>query len=269
MISHALDSFLRRRGEETSSLSFVNSSSPGLRDKDTDLARLKVLKDGDVLLSHLQATNFSSVTGFVSVDERGDAKGISFEIVNMVDLDHQLGWQVIGYWVNGTGCTSTPPPSMDEGRVVRMSTVTNASSTDDDPVKLREVVWPGNSTQIPRGWVLPQNGIPLSIGVPNKTGYTEFVTTMVDAHGHTVFRGFCMDVFENATKLLPYAVKFKYVSFGNGSKTPNYNELIDRITTKVSLRFCFQVEPILQSFYVYTCIDASAKSRCYVTCVGV
>ena len=106
-------------------------------------------------------------------------------------------------------------------------------------------MWPGNSTKIPRGWVLPENGTPLSIGVPNKTGYTEFVTTMVDAHGNKVFRGFCIDVFENATLLLPYAIKYKYVSFGNGSKTPNYNELIDRIAAKVT---CFSITLIFEIY---------------------
>lgn len=85
---------------------------------------------------------------------------------------------------------------------------------------------------MPRGWVVPKNGRPLTIGVPFKTGYQEFVGISTDSN-KTTYTGYCIDVFEKALSLLPYAVAYDFVTFGNGSNTPNYDALVEQITEKV------------------------------------
>ncbi|KAI5054925.1 hypothetical protein GOP47_0030070 [Adiantum capillus-veneris] len=219
MIAYAIDRFLKQGHE----FKFVAPTLPNnVSGSNSDLAQLKILEDGAVLLGQLHATNFTGITGFVQVDKRGDRKGVSFEIVNRVGT----GLRVVGYWINGTGCT-TVPPSQLEGTVLH-DTTGNTAHVE----KLQDVVWPGGSAQVPRGWVVPKNGRPLIIGVPNKTGYKEFVTARQDARNVTTFHGFCINVFESAISYLPYSVTYTFVSFGNGSITPSYGELINRIDTK-------------------------------------
>jgi ionotropic glutamate receptor len=95
------------------------------------------------------------------------------------------------------------------------------------------VIWPGGGTAVPRGWVVPKNGRPLTIGVPNKVGYQEFVGISTDSNNQTTYTGYCIDVFEKALALLPYAVSYNFVTFGNGSITPNYDDLVEQVAEKV------------------------------------
>lgn len=88
---------------------------------------------------------------------------------------------------------------------------------------------------VPKGWVVPKIGRPLVIGVPNRVGYKEFVESSVDSNNRTAFRGFCIDVFQQALSNLPYAVSYYFTSFGDGNSTPSYDALVDEIAEKVKL----------------------------------
>ena len=46
-------------------------------------------------------------------------------------------------------------------------------------------------------------------------------------------RGFCIDVFTAALNLLPYAVPYTFIPFGDGHDNPNYSELVNLITSDV------------------------------------
>jgi ionotropic glutamate receptor len=99
--------------------------------------------------------------------------------------------------------------------------------------QMQNIIWPGGSVNTPRGWVVPKNGRPLDIGVPNKLGYKEFVSMAVDSSNRTTFHGFCIDVFEKALAYLPYSVTFNFHRFGNGSSTPSYDALVAKVVNKV------------------------------------
>lgn len=101
--------------------------------------------------------------------------------------------------------------------------------------QLQPVIWPGFVTEVPRGWVVPKNGRPLIIGVPNKIGYKEFVTSTLDYENRTSFHGFCVDVFLQALTNLPYPLAYSFSKYGNGSSTPNYDALVNKIVDKVPL----------------------------------
>ncbi|KAL7243288.1 hypothetical protein ACSBR1_015651 [Camellia fascicularis] len=69
------------------------------------------------------------------------------------------------------------------------------------------------TAQKPRGWVFPNNGRQLRIGVPNRVSYREFVAKVTRTD---MFKGYCIDVFTAAVNLLPYAVPYKLIPFGDG-----------------------------------------------------
>ena len=52
--------------------------------------------------------------------------------------------------------------------------------------------------------------------------------------GTDIAEGYCIDIFLAAIKLLPYAVPYKFVLFGDGHKNPSYNELVEKIALGVS-----------------------------------
>jgi ionotropic glutamate receptor len=89
------------------------------------------------------------------------------------------------------------------------------------------VIWPGDTTAKPRGWVFPNNGKPLRIGVPYRTTYKQFVSK--DRSSPDGVSGYCVDVFNAAVALLPYPVPASFVLFGDGVKNPSYNELMQRV----------------------------------------
>ena len=105
------------------------------------------------------------------------------------------------------------------------------SSHSDANKKLYTTIWPGETTIRPRGWVFPNNGDELRIGVPNRVSYRQFVSADPQTGMVT---GFCVDVFVAAINLLPYPVPYKFIPFGTGRENPSYTQLIDRIMTNVS-----------------------------------
>nr|GFC88884.1 glutamate receptor 3.3 isoform X1 [Tanacetum cinerariifolium] len=64
----------------------------------------------------------------------------------------------------------------------------------------------------PRGWVFPNNGKLLKIAVPLRVSYKEFVSQIP---GTNMSKGFCIDVFVAAVNLLPYAVPYQFIPYGN------------------------------------------------------
>jgi ionotropic glutamate receptor/U3 small nucleolar RNA-associated protein 19 len=93
------------------------------------------------------------------------------------------------------------------------------------------VIWPGETINKPRGWVFPNNGNEIKIGVPDRVSYRQFVS--VDSETGMV-RGLCIDVFVAAINLLAYPVPYRFVPFGNNRENPSYLELINKIITDVS-----------------------------------
>jgi len=73
----------------------------------------------------------------------------------------------------------------------------------------------------------------LRIGVPKRVSFREMVS-QVD--GTDMFKGYCIDVFTAAVNLLPYAVPYKLFPFGDGRNNPSATDLVQLITTGVSIR---------------------------------
>ncbi|XP_047167594.1 glutamate receptor 3.3-like [Vigna umbellata] len=203
VLASALDAFFRSGG----TLSFSNDSSLNmLRGGSFELDSMGVFLDGEKLLKRILEVNRSGLTGQMMFGQDGNLVHSSYEVINVIGS----GIRRIGYWSETSGLHTGESP--------------NHSISGDG---LYGVIWPGQTTQTPRGWVFSSNGKPLRIGVPLRISYREFVSR---TEGTEMFGGYCIDVFTAALSLLPYPVPYKYFSFGDGKTNPPNAKLLNKIT---------------------------------------
>nr|KYP65752.1 Glutamate receptor 3.3 [Cajanus cajan] len=138
----------------------------------------------------------------------GNLVNPSYEIINVIGT----GIRRIGYWSEASG----------------LHTGGEAPNHSYSSVGLYGVIWPGQTTQTPRGWVFASNGRHLRIGVPLRISNPEILSRI---EGTTeMFRGYSIDVFTAALNLLPYPVPYKFVPFGDGKTNPLNTKLLNKIT---------------------------------------
>ncbi|XP_057799210.1 glutamate receptor 2.7-like [Salvia miltiorrhiza] len=77
--------------------------------------------------------------------------------------------------------------------------------------KLASIIWPGEASASPRGWVVPTNGKKLRVGVPVKAGFTEFVSVTWNPNNSVRVEGYCIDVFDAVMAALPYGVPYESI----------------------------------------------------------
>ncbi|GJR72870.1 glutamate receptor 3.4-like protein [Tanacetum coccineum] len=209
LLAYALDTFLKS-GEN-----ITFSSDSRLRDANDSSLRLSVLQtfnEGPKLLETLLSTNFTGLSGEFQFDQDKNLIHPGYDVLNI----GENGLRTVGYWSNYSGLSVNPPETF-YGKPL------NSSNSN----RLYSVIWPGETSVKPRGWVFPNNGKPLRIGVPYRYSYKEVVTK--DVHDPKGVRGYSIDVFESAVSLLPYPVPRKYILFGNGDRNPSYSNLVTSV----------------------------------------
>ncbi|KAM0943352.1 putative periplasmic binding protein-like I [Dioscorea sansibarensis] len=159
------------------------------------------------VLKHIQEEKFNGVSGeFHFVD--GQLKLSTLQVVNIVGR----GGRGVGFWKPENGLTSGSSSSNNGG--------------------LNPVIWPGESTEVPKGWEIPVSGKKLRVGVPVKDGFFEFLKVERNpvSNASTV-TGFCIDVFDTVMRSLPYAVSYEYIPFedSKGDSAGSYNELVYQV----------------------------------------
>ncbi|KAK6160846.1 hypothetical protein DH2020_004227 [Rehmannia glutinosa] len=211
LLAHAIDSFINQGGV----ISFSNDSRlHSVQGSNLNLDAMVIFDGGPLLLNNILQSDFVGLTGPVKFSPDRSLVFPAYEIINIIGT----GLHRVGYWSNYSGLSIVAPERL-------YSRPANRSSTNQ---QLNSVVWPGESVRTPRGWVFPNNGKLLRIGVPRRVGYREFVSQVP---GTNTSKGFCIDVFMAAVNLLPYAVPYQFIPYGNGRENPNYNELVRLITT--------------------------------------
>ncbi|XP_039130206.1 glutamate receptor 2.9-like isoform X1 [Dioscorea cayenensis subsp. rotundata] len=154
----------------------------------------------------IQEEKFNGVSGeFHLVD--GELKVSTLQVVNIVGR----GGRGIGFWTPEHGLRNS------------------LSSINGD---LSPVIWPGESTKVPKGWDIPVSGKKLRIGVPLRDGFYDFVKVEIDNVTNAVtVTGFCIDVFEAVVKRLPYAISHEYIPFvdEHGQSAGTYNDLVYQV----------------------------------------
>ncbi|KAK7409859.1 hypothetical protein VNO78_00221 [Psophocarpus tetragonolobus] len=211
MIARAIDAFFNQGGI----ISCTNYTSLGAyKGGDLNLDAMSIFDNGTLLLKNIMQSDFVGLTGRMKFEPDRSLAHPAYDILNVVGN----GVRRVGYWSNYSGLSVVSPE-------ILYAKPPNRSSANQ---KLYSVIWPGETTSKPRGWVFPNNGKQLRIGVPIRVSYREFVSPV---QGTELFKGFCVDVFTAAINLLPYAVPYRFVPFGDGRKNPSYTELVNLITT--------------------------------------
>ncbi|KAG6739158.1 hypothetical protein POTOM_056744 [Populus tomentosa] len=191
----------------------VSSNSP------TDLATLGVSLNGPNLVQALSNITFKGLTGEYLFDN-GQLQSSAFQIINV----NGNGGREIGFWRSTKGIVKILNSS---------NNMTAYSGSNSD---LSTVIWPGDTTSVPRGWEnIPTNGKKLRIGVPVKDGFNEFVNVTRDPSSNTTtVVGYSIDVFDAVVKALPYALPYEYIPFAkpDGEPAGTYNDLIYQVYLK-------------------------------------
>ncbi|KAK4854051.1 hypothetical protein QYF36_018252 [Acer negundo] len=183
----------------------------------TDLEAIGVSENGPNLVKALSITRFRGLTGDYSFVD-GQLQSLAFQIVN-VNGHVPRG---IGFW--------TP-----EKRVLMKKLMTSSTSNNNNSASkpnLGPIIWPGDSTSVPKGWEIPTNQKKLHIGVPMKSGFSDFVKVKFDAETNkSTVTGYSIDVFDAVMKTLPYAVTYEYIPFAlpDGTSRGTYNDLIYQV----------------------------------------
>ncbi|KAL9272997.1 Glutamate receptor 3.4-like protein [Drosera capensis] len=204
LAAHALDSFFHNGGNLTFSTDPRLSMLKGSR---LNLTSLRIFQGGEELLNLLLASNYTGLAGQYQFDSQKNLVHPTLDILNIVGT----GSRRIGFWSNSSGLSVVAPENLKSH---------NRTFSEQ---KLYSVIWPGQTKKQPRGWVFPNNGRELRIAVPNRVSFQDFVSKSKDPLG---VQGYCIDVFEAAISLLPYAVPHAYVLYGNGKRNPTYNNIV-------------------------------------------
>ncbi|XP_022936060.1 glutamate receptor 3.3-like [Cucurbita moschata] len=211
VVAHAIHKFLNQGGiiaHSDDSRLHLNESG------NLHLEAMTIFDGGKRLLDNILESDFVGLSGAIKFDSDRSLPHPAYDIINVIGT----GSRRVGYWSNYSGLSVDSPETL-------YSKPPNRSSANQ---KLYEVIWPGNTIGKPRGWVFPNNGKLLNIGVPLRVSYKEFVSQIKRTEN---FQGFCIDVFTAAVSLLPYAVPHRFIAFGDGHHNPNYTDLVYGITT--------------------------------------
>lgn len=215
LVARALEVFF----SEGNAVTF--SSDPNLRqtnDSNIKLSALNVFNQGERFLQVIQEMKYTGLTGQIEFDSEKNRVNPAYDVLNI----ETRGPHRVGYWSNHTGFSVEPPETL-------YSKPPNKSA---ERQRLDEIIWPGNVTKPPRGWVFPYNGEPLKIGVPNRVSYKNYASKDNNPLG---VKGYCIDIFEAAIQLLPYPVPRTYILYGDGKRNPSYDDLIGEVAANVSL----------------------------------
>ncbi|XP_057516993.1 glutamate receptor 3.3-like [Amaranthus tricolor] len=214
MLAHAIDAFLNNGGN----ISFSSDSKlRELNSTELHLQQMRVFDGGRALLSNILHSDLIGLTGPLKFESDRSLAHPAYDIINVVGT----GYRQIGYWSNYSGLSTASPETL-------YSKPSDRSSANQH---LYPVFWPDGSTIVPRGWIFPNTGVQLKIGVPVRHSFKEFVSRVPGRND--MFKGFCVDVFQAAVNLLQYPVPYEFVAFGDGHKNPNYTDLVNGISTGI------------------------------------
>lgn len=203
--------------EEISNVNMTFSKTQNISRDDigTDLDDLDVALSGPKLLQALSTVSFKGVAGRFQLKNR-KLEATIFKIINI----EESGERTVGFWKSKVGLVKSLS-------VHQIGTNISHSSR-----RLRPIIWPGDTTLVPKGWEIPTNGKKLRIAVPKKDGFKNFVEVTKDANTNALtITGFCIDVFDTVMRQMPYAVPYEYVSFEtpDGKPDGDYDKMVHKV----------------------------------------
>ncbi|XP_026421360.1 glutamate receptor 2.8-like [Papaver somniferum] len=203
----------------------LESTSPRFSKQKTtlntsDVEKLGVSQVGPELLHGISNIKFKGLSGeFHLVDRQLQSK--TFQVLNVVGN----GAREVGIWTLSNGI-------IKDISLVETTKTTYLTSNKDS---LRPIIWPGDTTDIPKGWVTPTNENRLRIGVPVKQGFNEFVKVENNSGSYSGYEvtGYCIEVFKAAIYELPYAVLYDLIPFQDSEgKAGSYDDLVYQVNAQ-------------------------------------
>ncbi|XP_047325077.1 glutamate receptor 2.7-like [Impatiens glandulifera] len=182
----------------------------------TDFENIGVSQMGRYINQELSKSRFRGLGGDFHLINGELQSSSSFQIVNFID---DLGERGVGFWT----------PKIGISKKLNGNHLVNNSNTK----LLKDIIWPGESRSIPKGWVIPTNGKQLMIGVPVKVEKSDFLNLIIESDtNETKVTGYVIDVFDAVMAKLPYHVSYKYVPFAtpDGKPMGDYNELVYQVS---------------------------------------
>uniref|UniRef100_A0A0E0IJV5 Glutamate receptor n=1 Tax=Oryza nivara TaxID=4536 RepID=A0A0E0IJV5_ORYNI len=180
----------------------------------TCLESMVISTNGPDLLTTIVQNKFRGLSGDFDLTDR-QLQVSMFQIINVVGR----GWREIGFWTAKSGLSQ----QLNQTGLQ----ITGTASK----LNLNPVIWPGESTEIPRGWEFPTNGKKLRVGL-HTSGYPEFMKTIKDpVTNATRVSGLSIDIFEEVVKRLPFALTYDYLAFDteDTASTWSYNDFVYQV----------------------------------------
>ncbi|KAF9612895.1 hypothetical protein IFM89_004311 [Coptis chinensis] len=179
----------------------------------TELLGMGVSETGPKLLNEILKSKFTGLSGEFHL-VNGQLPPSAFQILNVIGK----GGKEVGFWTSKHGIS----------RGLNLPSERAYSASADD---FQDIIWPGGSTTVPKGWLIPKNGKKLRIGVPVKGGFSELVEIIRDPHTNAMtVGGYCIDVFKSAIATLPYTIPYEFVPIQTeDGDARSYNDLIDQV----------------------------------------
>ncbi|KAK4485680.1 hypothetical protein RD792_008324 [Penstemon davidsonii] len=181
-----------------------------LQNTSTNLFDVEISKTGPSLRQALSEVTFQGLGGEFHL-VNGKLESSYFQILNVIGK----GESEVGIWTPDDGILSE-----------RDVNVTSSSSK-----MLKNIVFPGDSIVVPKGWEVPVSVKKLRVGVPLAAGFIEFVKVGKDPQTNaSKVSGFYIDMFDAVMAALPYVVPYEYVLFEtfNGSSR-SYDEMLSQV----------------------------------------
>ncbi|CAA7408161.1 unnamed protein product [Spirodela intermedia] len=178
-----------------------------IADTSSDMALLGTSEAGPEILDSLLNTTFDGLSGNFRLIN-GELRTSAYEVVNLIGTSQRE----VGFW--------TPPRGLS--RHLDWSDQRERSTSREN---LGLIIWPGESTVVPKGWVEPVGEEKIRVGIPKESGFDLIMKTDYQLSTNmTIASGFVIEVFEEAVKKLPYAIPLEYVAY-EGS----YDSLVKQI----------------------------------------
>ncbi|KAH0750942.1 hypothetical protein KY290_030174 [Solanum tuberosum] len=190
---------------------------PDTRENITDLDALGTSEMGSLLIDSMQITELKPrLSGDFRIVDR-ELQPSPYQIVNIIGK----GEKSVGFWTEKDGILHK----------LKM----NGKIAKTNNKQLGVIIWPGESTIVPRGWEIPTSGKKLRVGVPDKGGLEQFIKVERDPKTQAVIAtGLGPDVFKEVILSLPYAVPYEFIPFSiaHSPTSQNYDDLVHKITSK-------------------------------------
>ncbi|KAL6655541.1 hypothetical protein ACP70R_006367 [Stipagrostis hirtigluma subsp. patula] len=180
----------------------------------TCLESLVVSANGPELLTAIVQNKFTGLSGNFDLTDR-QLQVSALQIINVVGGS----WRKIGFW------------TLENGLSRKLNKTSSKKTGLASMLDLNPVIWPGESTEIPRGWEIPSSGNKLRVGV-HASAYPEFIRTSMDpVTNATRASGLSVDIFEEAVKKLPFGLTYEYLAFDtvDTASTGSYNDFVYQV----------------------------------------